>query len=170
MDQPQIPLPEFNQPIPKTESEPLPLLPEREWLRATIVMVKYQIAMFQGQPQTLKDRDGNEILRDGQPIHRKEFDLTFEYDDYRIPNTEEPRKSWLRLGASLGEKAHLPKFLANVVPENSFETPNDVINALQGREVQLQLSNKMGKNQKMYQNVIYDAVRVISSPDMDWKE
>ncbi len=148
------------------EREPLELLPEREWLNAHIISVKYQVAMFNNQVQyvSYKDNETGEDVDvlddDGNKIMRKEFEFVFAFDDYEIKPSM-PRKGWLRLGASFGEKSHLPQFLAKVLDTSiDPDTPQSIIDALMGKPVQLQLKNKESKDKtKTYQNVVWDAVR-----------
>jgi len=149
------------------EREPLELLPEREWLNAHIQSVVYQVAMFNNQVQYMTYKDENEqdveVLDDnGQKIMRKEFEFVFIFDDYDMPKGTGKRKAWLRLGASFGEKAHLPQFLAKVLSTSvNPNTPQSIIDALRGQAVQLQLKNKLSKDEtKTYQNVVWDAVRL----------
>lgn len=153
----------------------LPLLPEREWLNAVVVEVKYEQGKFNGQPAYLTDYETKEQILDdsGNPIPRMIFNITFELPDHVIPNTEGiNRKCWLTLGASLNEKAHLPHFLFNVCGKNtSFNTPRDVITKLEGKTVRLQLKNKPDKNGKIWQNVVWDAVqRVMTEEEKTWEE
>lgn len=164
---PEIDPSEFDKPVGSDmpERKPLPLLPDRVWLRAVIEDVAYQVAMFNNQVQYLTDKNDAPILdEDGNKIMRKEFNITFVLPDYKMDNGE-PRKAWLRMGASMGEKAHLPVFLFHVLGKqasDSIETPGQVIRALKGREVKLQLSNKPNKDRtRMYQNVVYDAVQAM---------
>jgi hypothetical protein len=163
MDRPPIPEDEYKQPIEKKELPPLPLLPDREWLRAEIADVKYQISMFNGKPQVVADKDGNPILENGEEIYRREFEIVFHMADYDMPNSDKPRMQWLRMGASIGEKAHLPHFLINVLGHDyEARTPQEIVMALRGQEVLLQLGNKPNKkdpSRPPYQNVIYDAVK-----------
>jgi len=150
------------------EREPLDLLPEREWLNAHIQSVAFQVAMFNNQVQyvTYKDENDQDVAvlgEDGEKIMRKEFEFIFIFDDYDMPQGNGKRKAWLRLGASFGEKSHLPKFLVKVLPEGlNVETPQQIIDAVRGKAVQLQLKNVEAKDgSKTYQNVVWDAVRAI---------
>ena len=163
---PEIPQDDYGKPMGGGNKEPLPLLPDREWLSAVIASVKYQYAIFNNQVQNIQDQEGNDILDgENQPIPRKEFEILFEFTDYQLPN-EKPRKAWLRMSASKGENAHLPVFLASVLGEVEVVTPSDVIQALSGMQVSLQLSNKKGKKDptKTYQNVLFDAVKKAGDP------
>ena len=148
------------------EKKPLPLLPDREWLVARIHEVNYQVAMFNNQPQYLTDMEDNPILdSDGNKIYRKEFEIVFSFQDHLLSNGE-PRKAWLRMGASMGKKANLPVFLFNVLgvnPENL--TPKQVIELLTGKAVRLQMANKPSEDRtKIYQKVLYDAVKSLHAP------
>jgi hypothetical protein len=78
--------------------------------------------------------------------------------DYDLPNGK-PRKAWLRMGASLGENAHLPVFLANMRIPSDATTPKEIIAALTGQDVKLQLASKPRKGKQPFQYVIYDAVK-----------
>jgi len=167
-NRPEIPPEQMNQKVGSDmpEREPLELLPEREWLNAHIQSVVYQVAMFNNQVQymTYKDEDDQdvEVLDDeGKKIMRKEFEFVFIFDDYDMPKGRGKRKAWLRLGSSVGEKAHLPQFLAKVLDKSvNPDTPQSIIDALRGQAVQLQLKNKESKDgTKTYQNVVWDAVR-----------
>lgn len=163
---PEVPQDEFDAPLGGSGSkEPLDLLPDRTWLRAKIKEVKLQYAIFNGKIQNITRMDGTEVLdANDKPIPRKEFEIVFEFADYKLPN-KEPRKAWLRMSASMGENAHLPVFLANVCPDDLFTKPKDVIASLKGLQVELQLSNKKSKKDpsRTYQNVIFDAVRFAGS-------
>ena len=166
-NRPEIPTEELNKKVGSDmpQREPLELLPEREWLNAHIISVKYQVQMFNNQVQYMsyKDDAGEDVDildDDGNKIMRKEFEFVFAFDDYEIKPSM-PRKGWLRLGASFGEKSHLPQFLARVLDTSiDHDTPQSIIDALKGKPVQLQLKNKESKDKtKTYQNVVWDAVR-----------
>jgi len=178
-DRPEIPQDEFNKPLSKGgELPPLPLLPDREWLNALIVDVDFRYAMFNGQIQYVTRTEvdpatGQEIdiaVTDdqGEKICRKEFNIKFELADYTLPNNKGPRCCWLTMGASMGDKAHLPQFLFNVIGKDFEPTcPTDIIRALTGKAVRMQLKNKPNKKDPTrppYQNVIYDAVEGIDKP------
>ena len=163
-DRPELPQEELTKPLSSGGTkEPLELLPEREWLNAQIKDVEYRIAMFNGQVQYLTDFETKEpILRDGEKIPRKEFNITFNLNDYALKNGD-PRKAWLKLGSSFSDKGHLKPFLMSVVPNaiSNIETPKDVVNCLIGTPVKLQLTNKQSKDgTRTYQNVVWDAVKV----------
>jgi len=170
-DRPEIPKEDYEKPLPKGDLPPLPLLPDREWLKATIINVEYRIAMFNGVPQYLTKKveggDDEPILdEDGNQIQRREFNIKFEIDDYTLPNGD-PRCAWLTIGASFGEKAHLPTLAFNVLGAAAIiETPLQLINGLTGKRVRLQLKNKPNKDstKQPWQNVIYDAVEAIGKP------
>ena len=147
--------------------KPLESLPERTWLKARIEEVSYQYVYFNGQLQYLTDQTQQQILDEqGNPIPRKEFEINFSFLDYKFTDGS-PRKSLpLRMGASFGEKANLPKFLANVIPDVNVETPDDIIAALRGKLVKVQLVNKPNKKDPKkppYQVVIYDAVKQLEA-------
>ena len=169
---PEIPEGEYKKPLSKGgDLPPLELLPAREWLGAIIICVEYRVCMFNGQVQymTKKEFDENEgkevevqiLDRETQlPIPRREFYITFEFHNFSLPNGN-PRKAWLQLGASLGEKAHLPTFLFNVLgADYNVDTPEGIVSALRGTEVRLQLKNKPNKDlsKPPSQRVVFDAV------------
>ena len=170
-ERPEMPQEELNKPLSKGgDLPPLPLLPDREWLTALIVDVDYRYAVFNNQIQyvtkTELDDNGQEsdvfvLDMDGNKIARKEFNIKFELADYTLPNNKGKRCCWLTMGASMGDKAHLPQFLFNVLGQVELTCPTDVIRALTGKAVRLQLKNKPNKKDPTrppYQNVIYDAV------------
>jgi len=173
-NRPEIPKDEYSKPLNKGgDLPPLELLPAREWLGARIVDVEYRICMYNGQIQYMTKKDdatGDDIQildKEGNPIARREFYMTFEFHNYSLPN-KSPRKAWLQLGASLGEKAHLPTFLYNVLgADYSTETPQDVVSALKGAEVRLQLKNKPNKDASKppSQRVVFDAVERIGKEE-----
>jgi len=173
-DRPEIPKDEYGRPVSKG-GEPLPLLPDREWLTARIKSVEYRVQMFNNQVQNLTRKvfdevENKEIEEDilddeGNTIPRKEFNLTFALDNYELPN-KEPRRVWLSIGATMGERSHLPTLLHNTLGhDNEVQTPQEIIDALTGLPVKLQLSNKPNKDttKQPYQKVIYDAVKTIGT-------
>jgi len=166
---PEVPKDEYTKKVGSDlpPKKPLPLLPDREWLRANIVKVKYQYAMFNNTVQYIsyKEEGATEEIfvldEQGEKIPRKEFEIVFELTDYMLPNNE-PRKAWLKMGASSGEKAHLPKFLNTMLGTTSnADTPQLIIDGLTGIDVMLQVGNKDNKKDPdhPYQNVIWDAVK-----------
>lgn len=169
---PQIPREDYGKPIPKGgDLPPLELLPEREWLFAKILKVEYRVVVFNNKVQNLtrKDEDTGQDIEiideeSGLPIPRREFNITFQMHDYYLPN-QDPRKTWLQIGASLGEKAHLPTLLYNTIgAEAVVDTPEVLISGLEGMEVRLQLKNKPNKkdaSKPPYQQVVYDAVQSV---------
>ena len=163
---------ELNKPVSKGGGDlpPLEQLPTREWLSATIKEVEYRTTMFNGQVQYMTKKEFDEaegkevevaILDDnGEKIPRREFSFTFDFKDYQLPNGN-PRNCWLQLGASLGDKAHLPTFLYNTLGHDAdVETPQKIIDSLTGLPVRLQLKDKLRKDKTLppYQQVVYDAV------------
>ncbi len=169
-NRPDVPVDDYDKPVGSNmpERKPLELLPEREWLEAKIVKVVYQYAMFNNKMQYITDMDDQPILDENdQPIPRKEFNITFELKDYFLPNNE-PRKAWLRMSASFGDKANLPIFLTSILG-NYPDTPGEIISGLEGVSVKLQLQNKPNKDKtkQPYQNVIFDAVKVADSDQAD---
>ncbi len=174
-----VPESEYNRKIKNSERKPLPLLPELEMLDAKIVEVKYEFSMFNGQQQYVTDYDTKELIYDdaGQKIPRKEFNITFEIAGHAMSNGN-ARKAWLRLGSSLGKKSKLSKLLNMLCINLVDPTPKDIINALMGRELKFQLGNKEGKDENVYQNIIFDSIRwfgnktpqTISPEDITWGE
>jgi len=170
-DRPNIPKEDYQKPLGGgSEFPPLDLLPSRSWLGAKIIDVEYRIVIFNGQIQylTKKTEAGEEesILDDnGEKIPRREFNITFSMHNYSLPNGD-PRKTWLTMGASLGDQAHLPTFLYNTLGhDNDADTPDKIINRLKGLEIRLQLKNKPRKDKTKppYQQVVYDAVEALGN-------
>jgi len=167
---PEVPKDEYNKKVGSDlpPKKPLSLLPDREWLRANIVDVKYQYAMFNNAVQyvSYKEEGSTEEIfvedpETGEKIPRKEFEIVFELADYMLPNNE-PRKAWLKMGASSGEKAHLPKFLNTMLGStHNADTPQLIIDSLKGTDVMLQVGNKENPKDAdhPWQNVIWDAVK-----------
>ena len=170
VDRPEIPRDRYKQPVGTgTTREPLELLPEREWLSAKIIDVKFQIAMFNNQIQymTYKDDNGEDVQildEHKKPIMREEFEFVFSMQNYELPNGDK-RKSWLKLGSSFGEKAHLPQFLMKVLTSlDGLTDPDSIIAACKGKEVKLQLKNRENKEKtRTYQLVVWDAVKAIDT-------
>lgn len=156
---------ELEKPLPSGgEMEPLPLLPEREWLYGQIVDVAFQYVQFNGQIQYVKDSEGNEILdSDGNRIKRKQFKFTIELSGQELPNGQ-PRKGWVQLGASMSNQAHLPLFLNNIGINTENITPKEVLERAKNVHVKLQFSNYTKKNGETGQKVIWDSVKK-SGPD-----
>lgn len=145
----------------KLEREPLELIPDREWINAKIYDVVYEIDVFNGKTQYITNKKEEFILdKEGNKIPRKVFNITFNLNDYKLSNGN-PRKAWLRLGASLGENAKLPKFLDNLgIEVGPDATPRDIEDMLKGMDVKIQLANRKSKDgSKTFQNVVYDAVK-----------
>lgn len=167
---PEVPKDEYSKKVGSDlpPKKPLSLLPDRDWLRANIVDVKYQYAMFNNAVQYISYKEEgsteetfvlDEVTQ--EKIPRKEFEIVFELADFMLPNNE-PRKAWLKMGASSGEKAHLPKFLNTMLGStHNADTPQLIIDALNGTDVMLQVGNKDNKDPEKppYQNVIWDAVK-----------
>ncbi len=154
---------EFDKPLSRGNSEPLELLPDREWLRAKVHNVEYQISYFNNKPITVTDSDDNEILDDeGNPIYRREFKITFYLQDFCLKNGD-ARQAWLHIGASLGKKANLPKFLANLFGRGEFNdlSPKQIVAMLDDKNVKLQMANKVAQSSgNTYQQVVWDAVKL----------
>src|SRR5690242_2629395 len=106
--------PDGDKPLKKNQFPPQPLLPHREWLEGIIVDGKYQYVRFNGKIQyvTNKDTKENILDADDKPIPRTEFMFTIDLKHYEMKGggklEGQPRKVWLRLGASLGKNAQLP--------------------------------------------------------------
>jgi hypothetical protein len=173
-NRPEVPPEDYNKPVSKG-GEPLPLLPDREWLTGRIQSVEYRVCMFNNQVQYMtrkvfdetenKEVDEKILDENDNPIPRREFNITITTDNYELPN-KEPRKVWLSIGASLGDKAHLPTLLYNTLGhDNEVQTPQEIIDALKGLPVKFQLANKPNKDKTKppYQKVIYDAVQTIGT-------
>lgn len=152
----------YDQPMQNQfEREPLELIPDREWIDAKISDVSYEIDVFNGKTQYITNKKEEFVLdKDGNKIPRKVFNITFTLNDYKLPNGNQ-RKSWLRLGASLGQNAKLPTFLANLgIEVGPDATPRDIEDMLKGMDVKIQLANRKSKDgSKTFQNVVYDAVK-----------
>jgi hypothetical protein len=146
----------------KVKRDPLPLLPELQMLNAVISKVEFRPSMFQGKPQYVTDYDTKEIIYDdkGQPIPRKEFNITFEIQGHSLSNGA-PRKTWLALNASTSEKSKLQKLLHILMIELYENSDTAVIDALTGREVRFQLVNKVGANNVIYQNINFESIRCV---------
>ena len=171
MSEQQVNPEDFNAPLPKGGGDlpPLEMLPDREWLQAKISDVKFQYSYFNNQPQYMTDKDDNQILdSNGLPIKRKEFKVTFSMKGYELSNGN-PRNSWLTMGASMGEKAHLPKFLDNVgLINEDVSSAQMVIDKLINLNVQLQLKNVTKKDGSgQYQMVVWDAVKLDDSVEQN---
>jgi hypothetical protein len=149
---------DYGRPLPK--QRPLPDLPDREWLRGRISKVEYEFVYFNNQIQYLTTQAGEQILDEvtGAPIPRRQFVIDIELHDHRLPNGD-PRRVWLRLGASMGGLAHLPQFLVNMGMEIPDPTPDDIIAFLDGVEVKIQMANRTSKTGKAYQQVIWDSAK-----------
>ena len=163
----QVPKDELNKPIPKRSLPPLPDLPDREWLAATVADVEYVRAMFNGQIQYLTDKEKNPILgEDDQPIERRQFKITYEMKDYTLPNGG-PRKGWLQLGCSWGKNAKLPKYLKKVgfkYDENDMPTPAELIKFLKGQHVFIQFEFVEDDEGGQKQKLVGDAIKIDESP------
>ena len=150
---------EYDKPLPKPK--PLPFLPEREWLKGRINKADYGYVYFKGQIQYLTDQNKEPVLdADGQMIERRQFEIEIYLNDYNLPNGE-PRRVWLKLGASLGPKAHLPQFLRNMGLEvEGNPTPQEIVDYLKDLDVKFQLATKHSDSSgNDYQQVIWDSVK-----------
>ncbi len=163
----------LDKPLPKGgDFGPMELLPEREWLRATILEVKCIYAMFNGQIQYLSTKNedtGEEVFtldKNGQKIPRAQFKIVYGLKDYTLDNGN-PRKGWTYFGATYGEKAHLPKYLLNLSHPNAKEegfdpTAREVINFLVGKHVFVQFAMKISKDptKESKQNIVKEAIKL----------
>lgn len=157
-----VPEHEWNTKLGQTKREPLPLLPELEMLEAEITDVAYQFCMFNGKQQYVTNYETKETIYgdDGQPIPRKELNITFSIKGHSMVNGK-PRKAWLKLGASLSEKSKLTKFLHILMIDLVEPSAKDIISALIGTKIRFQLVNKDGKNGETYQNVNFESIRCV---------
>lgn len=156
---------DYNKPLPKQQAlPPLPLLPEREWLNGRINKVDYEYVYFKGNLQYITNQKTGEQVLDGneQPIPRRQFNIEILCEAFNLPNGQ-PRKAWIKLGASLNPKANLSKFLANMEMDTEGEnpTPQVIIDFLQDKDIKFQMANKIGGNGQEYQQVVWDAVKPI---------
>lgn len=165
-DRKQIPDDELDKEVPSREAPPLEFYPEREWLSALVDNVDYRYVYRNGQQQYVTNAKQEQVLdEDGNPIPRKEFNLTFLMKDYFLPNGE-PRKAWLSLGASMSERAHLPQVLEQFGFTKDNPTPNQIKSVFNGVEVRFQVANKKRERDgKPYQVVIWDTLRPIPKED-----
>lgn len=161
---------DLNKPL-KQPQQDLPLLPELEPLDATITDVEYKTDEFKGKTVYLTNENKETILdNDGNPIPRKIFNVTCSFKAYTLANGT-ARKSWLKLGASMNEKAKLPKLLeALKLKVSSNPTPREIIDLLKGVDIKLQLKNNT-KDSKTYQNIIFDTIRpaVVLEKEIAWE-
>jgi len=177
----EMPESELDKKLGTKEKKQFPLLPELTMLQAKIETVKYEFAMFEGKQQYVTDYKTKEVIYDksGQPIPRKEFSISFALKEHSLDNGN-PRKCWLRVGASLGEKSKLTKLLGVLDVKLVDPTPKDIIRELEGMDVKFQLVNKTGNDRIIYQNVNFDSVRkvivaeegkkTIDVNDIQWKD
>lgn len=157
-----VPEHEWDNKLGKTKREPLPLLPELEMLEAEITDVAFQFSMFNGKQQYVSNYETKEMIYDekGQPIPRKEFNITFSIKGHSLTNGN-PRKAWLKVGASLSEKSKLSKLLKILMISAVEPSAKDIINALTGTKVRFQLVNKPGKDGQIYQNINFESIRCV---------
>lgn len=147
-----------------SEKKPLELLPELEPLEGVISLVRYQQVVFLGVPQFLTNQDTKENILDksGNKIPKKEFHITVDLKGFDLSNGK-PRNVWIQLGASLGEKAKLPKFLANLgISVGKDSKAKDIIDALTGVSIKLQVVNKIKEDKSISQKVVIETVRASS--------
>jgi len=159
MDRQKPPNGDYKKPLPK--QKPFPFLPEREWLDGRIDKVEYEYVYFKGQMQYLLNKDKEPVIdaETQEQIPRRQFNIMILLNNYQLPNGE-PRRVWIKLGASLGGKAHLPQFLLNMGMGELNPTPQDIIDFLQDMDVKLQLATKKSETGgNDYQQVIWDSVK-----------
>lgn len=166
---------ELNAPTKRSSMEPLPNLPDREWLKAIIAEVKYCPAVFNGQIQYLT-RMVNGIEEDvldvktGKKIERREYRITYYLIDHVIPGTNKRRKAWLRIGASLGKKSFLRKYLIALgiaakliddVPDDKLPTPNQIKKFLLDKHVWIQFAMQPVEKEgdEPVQRIVKDAIK-----------
>lgn len=156
---------EYNRPMNRGgggDLPPLPFLPEREWLYGRIVKVEYDYAYFRGKIQYLTKKDTDEVITDpetGDPIPRREFSIEIHMREHTLPNGE-PRRAWVRFGASMNKKAHLAQFLTKMgmhLEDDTDVTPADICDFLREKGVRFQMATKNGENGK-YQQMVWDSV------------
>jgi len=160
MDRQQPPRDDYDKPLPKQKAlPPLPFLPDREWLKGRISKVSYEYVYFKGKMQYLTSQKTEELILDesGEAIPRRQFNIEILCNDYQLPNGE-PRKAWVKLGASMGSQANLPKFLANMDMDEEDPTPQVIIDYLVDKDVKFQMATKQGTNGE-YQQVVWDSVK-----------
>lgn len=159
MDRQRPPKGDYNKPLPK--QKPLPFLPEREWLKGRISKVEYEYVYFKGQLQYLTDQDKQPILdEEGNTIPRRQFMIEVMLSNFNLPNGD-PRRAWIRAGASMGAKAHLPQLLVNMgMNDIDDPTPQAIIDFLQEKDVKLQMANRVNEvTGEEYQQVIWDSLK-----------
>jgi hypothetical protein len=149
---------ELRKPLPR--QKPLEFLPEREWIKGRVSKAEYEYVYFNNVIQYLTDQEKNPILdENGEQIARRQFNIEIMLNDFTLPNGD-PRRAWIKLGASMGGKAHLPMFLKNLGYENIDPTPQDIIDFLKDIGVKFQMANKENQsNGNLYQQVIWDSVK-----------
>lgn len=169
MENKQIPQAEFHKSLSAPKMK-LPLLPELEMMEAEITSVIYQYSFFGGKPNYITNENKELVLdANGQPIQKKEFAITFALKDFTL-NDGKPRKQWLRLGASLNEKAKLKKFLTLLGCDIPTLTPQLIIDLLTGTKVKFQLVNKPDDAGNIWQNINFDSIRLVAKADKNVKE
>lgn len=169
----EVPPELLDKPLPKGgDFGPMEILPEREWLKAKITDVKMVYAMFKGQVQyvTAKNKDTGEeefVLDDkGQKKPRLQIVVVYSLIDYQLSNGD-PRKGWAHFGASLGDKAILPKYLtklngAKLLENGRQPSFNEIKNHLFGLSVWIQFETKTSKDpdKEDAQYVVKEAVKL----------
>lgn len=162
---------DYQQQIGQKERQPLPLLPELEKITAEIAEVKLQYAVFAGKPVYILDQQTQKPIldKDGNPIQKKEFQITFNLKDYHLSNGE-PRKQWLKVGASWNDKSKLKKLCKTLGFDWELITPKLIVDSLLEVIVSFQLVNKES-NGKIYQNINFDSIRLVSKPEsVEWRD
>lgn len=174
----------LDKPLPKGgDFGPMELLPEREWLRASITDVKMVYAMFKGQIQYLTKKneatgEDEPILdsKTGEKIPRFQVVIVYSLWDYKLGNGS-PRMGWAYFGASIGEKAHLPKYLLKLGGSSLFKGPLDEVrqpsfNEIKkfildnGKYIFVQFATKESSDpdEEVRQNIVKDAIKLSPKP------
>lgn len=166
---------ELNAPTKRSSMPTLPLLPDREWVKAVITEVKYCRAEFNGKIRYLTrmvDGVQEDIVdpKTGQKIELREYKITYTLIEHFMPNSTKMRKSWVNLGASLGKKSKLRGYLISLgisaksiddVPDEKLPTPAQIIKLLQDLHVFIQFAMVPAEKQgeEPQQKLVKDAIK-----------
>lgn len=170
----QIPPEMMNRPL-GGDHEKYPVMPEREWLSARIVDATCEFDEFNGKPVYVQDRDTkqNKLDSEGNPIRRIVYKIKYELKKGRTEKGN-PLSYEIKLGATFGDNSHLPRYLKLLGIEFPQQpAPIAVVNALKGLDVKIQLTNKESKKGNIYQNAVWDAIKLDKEPtatDKAWDE
>lgn len=157
---------ELNKVLGKSEGKDFTcskILPQREWLDGVITKVVYRFSMFKGMPVYIEDTDGNAITdRNGDKIQRREFLIELTLSNHKC-DSGEPRKLFLKIGSSLGQKSHLPKLL-NELGMNMDEelTPQKIMDFMKDLIVRFQIKHGQinDRTGRPFENVIWDSLQL----------